>query len=205
MCLESELQPAMKMCPFCKIPFHSHCIAGWMLEFGHSTCPHCRARLTYLELEEITVVLPSKTSRDFSTQTISQFFPEMRSVECQSATPPLQTRNQYPAMISLNRSEITQVAGNSGEHSSPVSLSWSPISPIVTISPVITVSFPGSPATNPSASPAVSAPLAFNASNPSLPRILPESPVPQTLRSDSFSQSPTLTERDETLDSIRAP
>ena len=154
-CLENEFQPAMKMCPSCRSVFHSHCIAGWLLEFDNSTCPHRRTRLAHRMLEDVEVVLPFKVLRTSSMQTISQTHPTMRSVECQTSKTPLQAHRQ--TMISLNGSRITQLASGSGERS-PVSPLWSPVSPYLTspfftVSPVITVSLPGSSASTSPLSP----------------------------------------------------
>ena len=169
-CLEKDFQPAMKMCPSCRRAFHSQCIAGWLLEFANSTCPHCRTRLTYQMLEDVEVVLPLKVLCTSSMQTIGQTRPTMRGDEYQASS-----------MTSLNGSRIAQLTVDSEEHS-PVSPVWSPVSPYpnfapsITVSPVITVgSFPGSSA---STSPVV------NSSAPiPLPQSIPESPLPQTLRS----------------------
>ena len=125
-CLEKDFQPAMKMCPSCRSAFHSHCIAGWLLEFDNSTCPHCRTRLAYRVLEDVEVVLPFKALRTSSTQTISQTRSTMRSVECQMSEAPLQAHHQ--TMVSLNGSRIAQLTSGSGERS-PASPLWSPVSP----------------------------------------------------------------------------
>ena len=76
-CLERECQPSMKMCPSCENIFHSHCIAGWLVEFMNHSCPHCRIRLTHRMLEDVEVVLPLKVLRTSSTQTVGQTNPVM--------------------------------------------------------------------------------------------------------------------------------
>ena len=189
----------MKMCPSFRSVFHSHRIAVWLLEFDNSTCPHCRTRLAYRVLEDVEVVLPFKVLRASPTQTISQTRSTMRSVECQTSESPLQAHHQ--TMISLNGSRIAQLASGSGERS-PVSPPWSPVSPylsspLVTVSPIITVSFPES-----SASTSPITPVVNSSDSAPLSRLIPESPLPQILRSDASTPAVplALTDSNESLD-----
>ena len=71
-CLDKECHPEMKMCPSCENIFHSHCIAGWLVEFMNHSCPHCRIRLTHRMLEDVEVVLLLKVLHTSSTQTMCQ-------------------------------------------------------------------------------------------------------------------------------------
>ena len=99
----------------------------------------------------------------------------MRSEGCQTSEPLLQAHRRVVA----SPNESPRLASDSGNRS-PVSPLWSPVSPyfsgpVVTVSPIITVSF-----SEPSASD--SSPVIHSSqSSSSSSRVIPESPLPQTL------------------------
>ena len=178
-CLEKECHPLMKMCPSCENVFHSHCIAGWLLEFMNHSCPHCRIRLTHRMLEDVEVVLPLKTLHTSSTQTVSQTNPAMWTEHDYSSS--------LPGPSSLSGSRVARLTLDSGERS-PVSPTWSPISPYphhtpsIIVSPTITVSVtPESTVSTPSAN----SDFIFS------PREIPESPLPPTLGNTATSSAPS--------------
>ena len=164
-CLERECQPSMKMCPSCDNIFHSHCIAGWLIEFMNHSCPHCRIRLTHRMLEDVEVVLPFKTLHTSSTQTVSQ-----------APLPAMWTEHDYsisqPGPSSLPGSRVARLTLDSGERS-PVSPSWSPITITVSVTPESTVSTPSA-----------------NSNFTFSPGEIPESPLPPTLGNASASSAP---------------
>ena len=164
-CLERECHPLMKMCPSCENVFHSHCIAGWLIEFMNHSCPHCRIRLTHRMLEDVEVVLPLKTLHTSSTQTVSQ-----------APLPAMWTEHDYsisqPGPSSLPGSRVARLTLDSGERS-PVSPSWSPITVTVSVTPESTVSTPSA-----------------NSNFTFSPGEIPESPLPPTLGNASTSSAP---------------
>ena len=178
-CLERECQPAMKMCPSCENIFHSHCIAGWLIEFMNRTCPHCRMGLSHRMLEDVEVVLPLRVLHTSSTQTVNQTLPAMWNEHDYSSS---------LSRFSLPESGTARSAIDSGEHS-PVSPVWSPVSPYanhtpsITVSPVITVRItPES---------VVSTPLLASPPNPTLSSgEIPKSPLPPTLGNTVTSSAP---------------
>ena len=191
-CLEKECEPAMKMCPPCKSAFHYHCIAGWLLKFDHSSCPHCRARLTHRMLEDVELVSPFKVLRTSSMQTMSETFPAMRSEGCQTSEPFLQAHRL--SMTPLNQFRSPRPADNPVS-SSPLSPFWSP----VTVSPIINVSLTGSsvgtssagssPAVNPSPP---SHPPPLTPPPPPPPRVISELPLFQTPRTNHLTSAAPL-------------
>ena len=164
-CLERECQPSMKMCPSCENIFHSHCIAGWLIEFMNHSCPHCRIRLTHRMLEDVEVVLPLKTLHTSSTQTVSQ-----------APLSAMWTEHDYsisqPGPSSLPGSRVARLTLDSGERS-PVSPSWSPITITVSVTPESMVSTPSA-----------------NSNFTFSPGEIPESPLPPTLGNASTSSAP---------------
>ena len=164
-CMDNECQPILKMCPSCEHLFHSHCIAGWLIEFMNHSCPHCRIRLTHRMLEDVEVVLPLKTLHTSSMQTVSQ-----------APLPAMWTEHDYsisqPGPSSLPGSRVARLTLDSGERS-PVSPSWSPITITVSVTPESTVS---TPPANPN--------FTFS------PGEIPESPLPPTLGNAATSSAP---------------
>ena len=178
-CLERECQSSMKMCPSCENVFHTHCIAGWLIEFMNHSCPHCRIRLTHRMLGDVEVVQPLKLLRTSSTQTVRQ------------TNPAVWTDHDYsisqPDLSSLPGSRAARLTLDSGERS-PVSPAWSPISPYphhtpsIVVSPTITLSVtPGSTVSTPPA----------NSNFTFSPGEIPESPLPSTLRNAATSSAPS--------------
>ena len=178
-CLERDCQSSMKMCPSCENIFHTHCIAGWLVEFMNHSCPHCRIRLTHRMLEDVEVVLPLKVLCTSSTQTVGQTNPVMGTEHDYSSSLP------GPSYLPPG-SRVARLTLDSGERS-PVSPTWSPISPYphhtpsIIVSPAITVSVtPESAVSTPSA----------NSNFTFSPGEIPESPLPPTLGNTATYSAP---------------
>ena len=184
-CLEKECHSVMKMCPSCENIFHSHCIAGWIIEFANLSCPHCRIRLTHRMLEDVEVVLPFKDLHTSSTQTMRQNNPAMWTGEHGYSS------SVHPYLPDLRVTRLTTDTGDSSPASptwSSVSPTWSPISPY----PHHTPSTIGSPLISVNISPVsiVGTPPPATPNSAFSPGELPESPLPQALGRSVSSSAP---------------
>ena len=79
----------MEMCLHYVFVFHTHCIAGWNIEHGRSTCPHCRGRTSRQEMRQISTVSLLKRKIESSSQTDVIPTPAKRTAG--SSTEPLPT------------------------------------------------------------------------------------------------------------------
>ena len=59
----------MEMCLRYVYVFYTHCIAGWRIEHGRSTCPQCRGRTSHQEMRQINTVSLLKRKIESSSQT----------------------------------------------------------------------------------------------------------------------------------------